>query len=333
MSMTAQILLRGKDCLFAKCKTDNQEVEIYSNGKTHYLHMVNEKKYQKLDVAVPRARLMGAMGGGLFGGPIAWLADFFNNSEQLLSQAKNAANTASQAIDDKVYGVFTLDYGGLSVTADIEQGQTPILRRAVMDLSRGLSDSPHGKMNMTAKVTADIIKWTPNAEAKDDAFTFTPPEGVSLQEAKDDKQETVSLEGKAAPDFTIPLLDGGDLKLSMFKGKNVVILDFWATWCGPCRMAMPALEKVAGEFADKGVLLFAVNQQEEPEKIKAFLEKQNLKVKVALDKDMKAAQLYSVQGIPRIIVIDKEGVIRKDLAGYLETLEDDMRNVITPLVK
>ena len=71
------------------------------------------------------------------------------------------------------------------------------------------------------------------------------------------------LVGKPAPDFALDLLGGKKFRLAEAKGK-VVVLDFWATWCGPCLQAMPQVEKVAGEFRDQGVQLVAVNLQETP---------------------------------------------------------------------
>ena len=70
--------------------------------------------------------------------------------------------------------------------------------------------------------------------------------------------------GKPAPEFTLPLLDGGIFELAAHRGKEIVLLDFWATWCGPCRAAMPVLVDVAKEYADKGVRYYAIDLREEP---------------------------------------------------------------------
>src|SRR5690349_4238380 len=88
-----------------------------------------------------------------------------------------------------------------------------------------------------------------------------------------DDQEKHPLDGKPAPAFSLDLLKGGKATLADHKNKNVVILDFWATWCGPCVQAMPIVSEVAKSFADKGVVLYAVNEQEEADAVKAFLEK------------------------------------------------------------
>ena len=79
-----------------------------------------------------------------------------------------------------------------------------------------------------------------------------------------------SLVGKPAPDFRLDMLDGTKFNLADHK-ENVLVLDFWASWCGPCLQVMPQVDKVAREFADQGVKLVAVNLAETPEQIQAAL--------------------------------------------------------------
>jgi thiol-disulfide isomerase/thioredoxin len=136
-----------------------------------------------------------------------------------------------------------------------------------------------------------------------------------------------ALVGKAAPDFELELLDGSKFKLSQSKGK-VVILDFWATWCGPCLRAMPQVEAVAREFADRDVRLVAVNLQEEPDPIRAMLQRHNLDVTVALDRDGLVAQLYGANAIPQTVVIDREGKVARLYIGGGSRLGDDLREAL-----
>ena len=108
--------------------------------------------------------------------------------------------------------------------------------------------------------------------------------------------------GKPAPDFELELLGGTKFHLADNKGK-VVILDFWATWCGPCLQAMPQVERVAKEFRDQGVALIAVNLQEEPNQIKSMLERHKLQPTVALDRDGVVAEKYAANAIPQTVII------------------------------
>ena len=136
-----------------------------------------------------------------------------------------------------------------------------------------------------------------------------------------------ALVGKPAPDFKLDIMDGKPFKLSENKGK-VIVLDFWATWCGPCLQAMPQIEKVADEFKDKGVQLIAVNLQETPKEIKAMLERHKLHPTVALDQDGVVADRYAANAIPQTVVIDKEGKITRLFIGGSAKLGDQLREAL-----
>jgi thiol-disulfide isomerase/thioredoxin len=130
------------------------------------------------------------------------------------------------------------------------------------------------------------------------------------------EKDTESLKGKAAPEIALKSLEGGDVKLSELKGK-VVLVDFWATWCGPCVKSLPHINEIAGkkEWQEKGLAVWAVNLREQPEKIKAFLTAKNLTVTVPLDSQGKTAAAYEVQGIPTTVVIGRDGKVAEVFVG------------------
>jgi thiol-disulfide isomerase/thioredoxin len=136
-----------------------------------------------------------------------------------------------------------------------------------------------------------------------------------------------ALVGKPAPDFQLDLLDGPKFRIAEARGR-VVVLDFWATWCGPCMQSMPQVEKVAAEFRDQGVRLVAVNLQESPGDITAVLQRQKLKVSVALDRDGAVAQKYNASAIPQTVVIDRAGNVARLFVGSGPRLGDQLREAI-----
>ena len=136
-----------------------------------------------------------------------------------------------------------------------------------------------------------------------------------------------ALVGKAAPDFTLELLDGKQFQLSKTKGK-VVVLDFWATWCGPCLQAMPQVDSVTREFKDRDVQLIAVNLQESPKQITDMLERHKLELTVALDRDGVVAERYAANAIPQTVIIDREGKIARLFVGGGPHLGDQLRQSI-----
>ncbi len=124
-----------------------------------------------------------------------------------------------------------------------------------------------------------------------------------------------ALAGKAAEDFKLPLLEGGDFVLKAQSGK-VVVLDFWATWCGPCVKSLPGLVEAMAGFPADQVTFLAVNQGETPEQVKRFLEARHLAMPVAMDADQAVARKYAVEGIPHTVVIGPDKKIAFVKVGY-----------------
>ena len=128
-----------------------------------------------------------------------------------------------------------------------------------------------------------------------------------------------SLVGKPAPDFELDLYvedpkNPKKLKLSSLQGK-VVVLDFWASWCGPCMQAMPEIHKVVDEFHDKDVQLIGVNLEEAAPRVRATLDRLKLNLTVAMDKEGLVAAQYGAVAIPQTVVIDATGKIARVFVG------------------
>jgi len=196
----------------------------------------------------------------------------------------------------------------------IQSGEQAVIRKLDIDLTKGRPvDGYEGG------VTATFDGWGLDRDLPAAAFTFVAPEGAvkvdSFFERDDDPNPADELLGKPAPEFKLPLLSGGTVDLAKLKGK-VVILDFWATWCGPCRKGLPALADLAKQYGSKGLLVYAVNLRERPEQIRSFLTKLKLELPVALDEDATVADRYKVSGIPQTVLVDAQGVVQAVHVGY-----------------
>ena len=121
------------------------------------------------------------------------------------------------------------------------------------------------------------------------------------------------LVGKPAPAFRLPDLSGYETSLEQYRGK-LVLVDFWATWCGPCRVSMPIVDKLQSEHPDDLVLL-AVNLQEDDDKVRRYVERQHLRSRVLLDRDGHVGGAYGIRSIPMQILIDKTGMVRHVQVG------------------
>jgi thiol-disulfide isomerase/thioredoxin len=136
-----------------------------------------------------------------------------------------------------------------------------------------------------------------------------------------------ALVGKAAPDFELKLLEGGKFRLSEQHGQ-VIVLDFFATWCGPCVASMPLVDKAVEEFKDQNVKLVAVNLQEDAKSISGLLERLDIKPTVVLDQDGTIAKKYAVTGIPQTVIIDREGKIARLFIGNGPSFGDQLREAL-----
>jgi thiol-disulfide isomerase/thioredoxin len=139
------------------------------------------------------------------------------------------------------------------------------------------------------------------------------------------------LVGKPAPDFELPLLEGDKFHLANARGQ-IVVLDFWATWCGPCMQSMPLVEEVASEFRDQGVKLIAVNLEETANQIKGTLDRHKLTPTVAMDRDGVVSAKYQVSAIPQTVIIDREGKVARLYIGGCPKLAEQLREALNALL-
>jgi thiol-disulfide isomerase/thioredoxin len=134
--------------------------------------------------------------------------------------------------------------------------------------------------------------------------------------------------GLPAPDFTLPGLDGDTVSLSGHRGRDVVVLDFWATWCGPCVRLFPQLVALEQEFRGKPVVFYSVNLAEPPDKVRRFLGERGFDLHVLLETAGATARAYEVSGIPRTIVIGKDGLVKGVRVGYAADFSERTRRDI-----
>ncbi len=120
-----------------------------------------------------------------------------------------------------------------------------------------------------------------------------------------------------APDFQLYNLDGNRVSLSDFRGKPVLI-NFWATWCPPCRAEMPYIQEIYEEWTNKGLLVLAINIGERSSKVEEFMRSNSLSFAVLLDTKQDVAQRYNITGIPTTFFIDKDGIIQDKVIGAFQ---------------
>jgi thiol-disulfide isomerase/thioredoxin len=137
--------------------------------------------------------------------------------------------------------------------------------------------------------------------------------------------------GRPVPAFALADLDGKDWNLAALKGRPV-LLNFWASWCEPCRVEMPSLEQLAKRHEKAGLTVLSVNYQEGPPVIRHFLELLPLSLPILLDRDGEVASAWTPRVFPTTVLIDRRGVPRQSVIGELDWTGDTARELLDPLL-
>ncbi|HEY5648578.1 MAG TPA: TlpA disulfide reductase family protein [Nitrospiria bacterium] len=139
--------------------------------------------------------------------------------------------------------------------------------------------------------------------------------------------------GYFAPNFRLPALTGEEISLASLKGK-VVFLNFWATWCGPCKAEMPSMEALYQDFKNKDFEILAVSSDIDGERsVRPFVESLELSYPILLDPDYRVDNKYLVRSVPTSFLIDKQGVITHRIIGSLNWNTPESRALIKKLIE
>lgn len=234
-------------------------------------------------------------------------------------------------IDGEVCDVIHVDYSELNDPTLFDTWWTiarsdNLPRRVEFNLREGGRD---GYLVMTIK---PVATEPPAIEA----LALAAPEGWNIRKSKAPEPRAgrsarggAIAVGSPAPDFTLEDPKGKLHTLSDMKGK-VVLLDFWATWCGPCQAAMPGLQKLHEEFAAKGLVVIGMNCWESADPV-AYMQENNFSYKLLLKADQ-TAQAYGVSGIPVFYLIDAEGNVAFSQIGFNPAAEGQLKELIEKLL-
>ena len=135
-----------------------------------------------------------------------------------------------------------------------------------------------------------------------------------------------------APDFTLKSLAGNNLRLQEYRGQ-VVLINFWASWCGPCRQEMPLLDRLHHRYEDTGFAVLGVNVEGETGPAQEIVDKTKVTFPILIDDGQKVSQMYDLKAMPSTVVVDRDGVIRYIHLGYKPGDEGKYVEVVKQLIR
>ncbi len=135
-----------------------------------------------------------------------------------------------------------------------------------------------------------------------------------------------------APDFTLKTLEGPNLRLEEYRGQ-VVLINFWASWCGPCRQEMPILDRLHQRYEDTGFAVLGVNVEGETAPAQKIVDKTNVTFPVLIDEGQAVSEMYELEAMPSTVVVDRDGVVRYVHRGYKPGDEAKYVEVVKKLIR
>lgn len=330
-----------------KFAVKHKDFAVVSDGETQTVHLAFLNQYLQRparDGLLDEARL----------GPLGILSELHIPSVLLLTSAESKpafpllsevtevkAETRNNVAGKRIIGTGALPNmpfdAGLPMTMWFAD-DTGLIGEVTFDLKSAYTEMTSGERTIEkamGTVAFDEIKV--NAEIPAESYTFKPSEddrkveSFEMDGGPDLQQELV---GTPAVDFVGVDLDGKAMKLSDFKGK-VVLLDFWATWCGPCMQMIPKIQELSAQFAGKEVVVIGMNQDdpESLDQVKEAVQKRTLTFRQFMDTDGAVSEQFQVSAIPCTVLIDGKGVIQWIHVGGSPSLKQEIAEKIERLLK
>ena len=346
----------------AKIVLEAGEVRVVADGKTVTTILVPTKRYltsqsASLDVTAIADGPAGAiLLGGATGPPAQLLLNLLlgsNPAAALPDRATALKSEPDRAIEGKTLGALRVELGDEPALRLLIDPQSHLIRRMEYILNdRATLDRLPKSVGAVGEMT---MAWDSGPigtdSIADESFAFKAPAGFEKLKAAEPAKPVAKVKeellGKLAPDFTLTLLDGAGKTKKVTRAElagKVVVLDFWATWCGPCLQELPEIQKVAESYAKGGkneVLIVAVSQDRPPDDgsavrvlVESLLKTKGLALdrspgsRVALDPNQDLGDAFKVQALPTVVILDARGVVQLVQVGY----SDDVKEVLTAAI-
>jgi thiol-disulfide isomerase/thioredoxin len=296
------------------------DVLIVSTGEKVYAYLPGKNEYVAVDAPKTRIEskdLPDAISQLLASqDPVLLMAISKDPAAQLTAGASKLAQADDVKLGDTSFSALTFERSDRAYRVLVDPS-THLIRQIRVD--RKVEVQKRGVEGVkTADVTFDYTTAKTGEAPAEEQFAWSPPRDATVAKEEVEDSSTAAataLEGKPAPDFKLTSLDGSTVALADLKG-SVVVLDFWATWCGPCVASLPHIDQLNTDLSEKGLKVFAVNQGEPKLDVKKFIVTKKLSLPVLLDSDSGVGKKYLANAIPETVIVGKDGVVKKVFVGF-----------------
>lgn len=323
--LKGKILLRGSNDMFFELGQETPQLQLFSKEGETVLYVPDMDRYMPTPAA--RAEMLKNMGSQGSNTVFKWLAGYLSNDPVLLSEITASEFIGQVELDTRPVNHARYTYEGYTVEAWIPQDAAP----TILQLQFAFPQGPN-----LPDITFRFTNPKTNETIEDKVIVFAASDKMEKVDSPQDlfkPKENIKV-GMKAPGFTLDKIGGGKMRLAEHEGKSVVLLDFFASWCGPCRMGMPMIDELAKEYKDKGVAFYAVNLQEGEKVAKKFIDNNSItNLEVVLDPDGKIGEAYEAFSIPRTVIVGKDGVVQAIHRGFSPNLKEDIKKDLDAILK
>ena len=265
------------------------------------------------------------------------LLSTYKQLSNLMDTARLVDPDTSYVLDDSLHGAFIIEISPKPTPQTRSESTTIQLWIRDSDLvvlkertTRFIPDSPYGPVSITQ--TTQMKSAHVQDSIPEGTFLFIPPsDAEQVTQIDAFSNIPITLHGREAEDFSLRLLNSeNELALHDLKGK-VVVMNFWATWCAPCRAEMNALERLERQYRQDGLVVLAINEEEIPDIVQEYIDDERLDLTVLLDRFGLVGRQYEVYELPTTFIIDRERIIRDHLIGA--RTEEDFRLAIEKVLQ
>ena len=258
--------------------------------------------------------------------------------EELMYDVIESHDLGVEEIDGHAYGHLRLEQNESVWDLWVDTGTTPLIKKVSIQPKESSNPSGQDETQLKMSVVYQFRDWNLKPQFPESEFVFNPPAGwkidnLSGHPGRDfaNRPGTLTSLGEQAPDITITTLEGTASRLADLRG-HVTLVNFFATWCGPCKLEMPDLQKIWNEFRDHDEFrMFVIGREESTETVRAFKDAHGFTFPMASDLDRSAFGRFATETIPRTYLIDRDGKIVYQYTGY--DIEKKERRKLRALLK